>query len=156
MKSCVFIRNGVVSESLNQSSVDGKRMLDPFNSFTKGHGAPISILEDKNVSNDAEVHRGEDDLWICISGEVDFIVGGKLHGAEMRKRPDGTENDMEFKAPSIVGGTRYTLKAGDILYIPAGQPHSHETKGEARLFIIKPPAREAVPLSEVPGWEKGE
>ena len=71
-----------------------------------------------------------------------------------KQLPDGGVDDKEIKAKKINNGTQHTLHEGDILYIPAGQPHTHETKTEARLYIIKLPAKEMVPLEQVPGWKK--
>ena len=154
IKSCAFIPSSVVKESLAQASVDGKRELEPLKSFAKEHGLPLNILEDKNVVNDAEVHRHKDDLWICLSGEVIFTVGGEMDAPWAKQLPDGGVDDKEIKAKKINNGTQHTLHEGDILYIPAGQPHTHETKTEARLYIIKLPAKETVPLEQVPGWKQ--
>lgn len=154
IKPCVFLPKQKIDETLNQPSVDGKRLLDPLKSFSKERGLPLNILEDKNVSNEAEVHRHEDDLWICLSGEVTFTVGGEMDAPWAKPLTDGGADDREIKAKKINNGTRYTLHEDDILYIPAGQPHTHETKTEARLYIIKLPAKEEVPLAEVPGWRQ--
>ncbi len=151
IKECIFVPSSIVEETLSQESVDGKRALEPLKALAVEKGLPVSILEDKNVVNDTEVHRHEDDLWICITGEVNFTVGGAMENPEARFLKDGGVNDKELWAKNIIGGTTYALKAGDILYIPAGQPHSHETKNEARLYIVKLPAKEIVPLSEVRG-----
>ncbi len=152
MKRCLYVPKGVIDETLAQSSIDGKRQLEPLKTLAKEKGLPVNILEDKNVSNDAEVHRHEDDLWICLSGEVTFTVEGKMEDPAIHVKKDGTKDDREIKAKKILNGIQHTLRQGDILYIPAGQPHTHETKSEARLYIIKLPAKEMVPLEEVPGW----
>ena len=147
LKKSVLIKRGQFDESLKNSPEQGKRLLDPLKTFTGEQGVPLNILEDHQVSNDAEVHRHEDDLWYCLEGEVTFVYGGEL------VEPWAKEgDDREIKAKEITNGTESLLTKGDWLYIPAGQPHSHRTEGTARLVIIKLPAKEEVPLEAVPGW----
>lgn len=136
---------------------DGKYNPDPLKSLVKAAGVPASILVDKNVAlgqNESEIHRHEADLWIGIDGEARFQVGGVLKDAYIKKNADGTTNDLELKGSGIEGGEEYTIRAGDILYIPEGQPHVHWT-GEgktARLWIIKLPAKEHFPLEAIQDW----
>ena len=149
----VYISKEQVDEALSHDPQEGKRLLEPLKSIWQSKGSPINILEDHKVSNDAEVHRHEGDLWICLEGEVSFTVGGKMVDPELGKKADGSDHDLEVKAASIEGGEEHTMRKGDILWILAGEPHAHKTDLTARLFIIKVPAREVVPLSEVPGWK---
>ena len=111
----------------------GKRML------FKSSDNPVGILEDKDVVNDAEVHKTEGDLWLCLEGEVTFICGGELVDPWFSKDKDGKDKLNELKAKEIKGGTEMTLKPGDWLWIPAGEPHQHKTFGTTRLAIIKIP-----------------
>ncbi len=118
---------------------NGKRLLEPLKTLSLAHEAPIHILEDVDVQNAPEIHLKESDLWICISGNPTFIVGGTMVDGVMQKRSDGMENPDELTGKSIEGGTRYELQAGDMLFIPAGIPHAHAAQGSARLYIIKIP-----------------
>ena len=111
----------------------GKRML------FKSSDNPVGILEDKDVVNDAEVHKTEGDLWLCLEGEVTFICGGELVDPWFSKDKDGKDKLNELKAKEIKGGTEMTLKPGDWLWIPAGEPHQHKCSGLSRLVIIKIP-----------------
>ena len=111
----------------------GKRML------FKSSDNPVGILEDKDVVNDAEVHKTEGDLWLCLEGEVTFICGGELVDPWFSKDKDGKDKLNELKAKEIKGGTEMTLKPGDWLWIPVGEPHQHKTFGTTRLAIIKIP-----------------
>lgn len=111
----------------------GKRML------FKSSDNPVGILEDKDVVNDAEVHKTEGDLWLCLEGEVTFICGGELVDPWFSKDKDGKDKLNELKAKEIKGGTEMTLKPGDWLWIPAGEPHQHKCSGASRLVIIKIP-----------------
>ncbi|MDO8435596.1 MAG: cupin domain-containing protein [bacterium] len=162
VRAPVFIPQKIVFETMGgELSIlpDGKYNPEPLKSLAKDHGVPATILVDKNVPkgvNEAEVHRHEADLWICIDGEVHFIVGGEMVEPWAKKNPDGSINDKEIKAKEIRNGTEHTLRTGDVLYIPEGNPHVHFTEGTAaaRLWIIKIPARSEVPLTSVPGWQE--
>lgn len=133
MDKVTFIPRVLIDESLAIPATQGKRLLEPLKKFSIENKTPIHILEDKEVSNVAEIHMHEADLWICISGEVTFTTGGKLVNERVEKDP------RELKGDSIEGGEDRVLHAGDILHIPAGVAHSHRTDTEARLYIIKIP-----------------
>ena len=143
---CVFIPRKLSDNSLAQPSEEGKRQLEPFHAFIKENKIPIDILEDKAFSGGVEIHRHEADLWGCIEGEVTFVVGGKAKDPKVRNK-NGVINDLELRATEIEGGTEHVLHAGDWLWIPAGQPHLHKTEKMARLWVIKIPVLEPVPLS---------
>lgn len=149
---CVFIPRETTEQSCAQEPAQGKRLLEPLKTFSLAQGAPIHILEDTNVTNEVEVHRHEGDLWICLSGEVEFVVGGSLVEPWAKKLPDGGTDDKELKANTIRGGTSHLMQEGDVLWIPAGQPHMHKTATTARLYIIKIPPQAEVPLADIPGW----
>ena len=155
MTTSFFIQNAIIEDTLSRAPVEGKHVMDPFNTLAKKHNLPINILENHRVSSsEAEAHRHEADLWICLEGEVEFVVDGEMVNPQIKPLPNGNIDDREIKAKEIKGGTSYILKKGDILWIPAGQPHLHRTTdGTARLYIIKVPAREIVPLEAVPGWK---
>ncbi|MDB5189492.1 MAG: Cupin 2 conserved barrel domain protein [Parcubacteria group bacterium] len=149
----VFIPKSVIDATLATPAVEGKRQLDPLKALALAGGVPINILEDTNISNDVEVHRHEADLWICLEGEVEFIVGGTLVEPWVKQLADGGTDDRELKSKNLEGGTSHVLRVGDVLWIPAGEPHLHRTTGTARLYIIKVPSAELVPLTYVRGWK---
>ncbi len=137
----VLIARTTIEEALAEPSKQGKRALEPFSSLMKSKKVPLAIVEDSNVSdNKAEVHKKEADLWYCLEGEVTFTVGGTLHEGTQRKLQDGSVDDTEWRADAINNGEDITLKKGDVLYIPAGEPHTHRATGTARLLIAKIPA----------------
>jgi hypothetical protein len=139
MEPCVFVPRATIDESLAMPAVPGKRMLQPFFDFAVANKLPFKILEDREVSNEAEIHVTEGDLWLCLEGEVTFICGGEMVNPKMRQAPDGTPNENEWYAEAISGGRESAMKAGDWLWIPPGQPHQHVCKTQARLVIIKLP-----------------
>ena len=148
----MFIPKKTIDETLSQETSAGKRQLEPLKSLATTHHLPIQILEDTKVHNDVEVHRHEGDLWVCLSGEVEFVVGGALVDPWAKQLENGAVDDRELKSKTLKGGATHTLREGDILWIPAGQPHLHRTDGTARLYIIKIPSLTTVPLDEIQGW----
>ncbi|MFA6429357.1 MAG: cupin domain-containing protein [Patescibacteria group bacterium] len=136
---CVFVQKTLVDETLAVPSTQGKRLLEPLKALASANKMPMNILEDCEVSNEAEVHTHEADLWHCLEGEVTFVYGGEMVDPWNKKLADGTEDPREVKAKEIRGGTEVVMHPGDWLWIPAGQPHQHRCTGTARLAIIKIP-----------------
>ncbi len=137
--SATFIPKALSDETLAAPALPGKRLLEPLKSFSLQSGVPLHILEDVGVENPPEIHMREADLWIGLSGEVHFVVGGTIADAQAQVRADGTANHDELTGMQLVGGVSYIVRPGDILHIPAGVPHSHSAAGPARLYIIKIP-----------------
>ena len=151
LSQCVFAPKSLIDETLLTPASPGKRLLEPLKTFAAANGLPFNLLEDMEISNEAEAHRHGGDLWYCIEGEVTFVYGGKMVAPWAKNLPDGGTDDREIKAKEISEGTEVIMRSGDWLWIPAGQPHLHKTNGTARLVIVKIPA-ETVPLDAVPGW----
>ena len=139
---CAFVKKEIIDKCLANEPDQGKHQLEPLKSLSAAQKLPFNILEDCTImNNEAEVHMHEADLWHCLEGEVEFIYGGEMVDPEFRKNKDGTENKDELYANQIKNGTKVTLKPGDWLWIPAGQPHQHNCKETARLVIIKIPKK---------------
>ncbi|MBU6390095.1 hypothetical protein KGQ31_00945 [Patescibacteria group bacterium] len=135
----VIIKNSDIQEALSAKPLTGKNPPEPFASTAREKGLPFSILEDVLVSNDAEVHVRQGDLWLCLEGEAEFVCGGALLKARRRTLPSGAENPDELFGPAISGGQKFILRAGDWLWIPPGEPHQHSARAATRLIIIKIP-----------------
>jgi len=143
MKTSVFVSKLEIDKALATAPTDGKRLLEPIKSLSQSTGIPFNILEDVNITHGgAEVHLHEDDLWLCLSGEVTFTVGGEMVDPKVLKDADGIEHPNELQAEEIKNGEQKVLKTGDWLWIPAGQPHQHHCSGAARLAIIKIPKKD--------------
>ena len=136
-----LIRKEDIAEALASESQVGARLLEPLRTLSSQRGVPLNILEDREVSNDAEVHKQAADLWYCLEGEVRFVCGGELVSPLVRKNPDGTPNPSEMKAGEIRGGVEVSMRPGDWLWVPAGVPHQHSSSSVARLVIIKIPVK---------------
>jgi mannose-6-phosphate isomerase-like protein (cupin superfamily) len=80
----------------------------------------------------AEVHAKEADFIVVQAGEGTVLAGGTM----VDGKPSGPD---ELRGTSIDGGTRYPLKAGDSLYIPANMVHQFlaEPGKEFAATIVK-------------------
>lgn len=63
-----------------------------------------------------EIHTQQADFIVVRAGQGAVLVGGTAPGA----RPSAPG---EKRGRSIQGATRYSLKAGDQIYVPANTPH---------------------------------
>jgi mannose-6-phosphate isomerase-like protein (cupin superfamily) len=70
----------------------------------------------RSSSGGAEVHAHYDDLMIVKEGSATLITGGTVIGAK-------TDSAGETKGSGIQGGSSQTIKAGDMVLVPAGVPH---------------------------------
>lgn len=135
----VIIPKKLINESLADKPVQGCRQLEPLKSFIKEKQLPIIFLEDKEVINDAEIHKKTGDFFDCLEGEVVFVCGGSLVDPWMLKNDDGSLNENELRSKAINGGEEIVLKPGDALWITAGCAHQHRCAGVARLRVVKIP-----------------
>jgi mannose-6-phosphate isomerase-like protein (cupin superfamily) len=75
----------------------------------------------RNGPGEAEIHEKQADLLLIRSGEGTVLVGGKI----VDGKPSGPD---EVRGKSIEGGTKYPIKAGDTLYIPANTVHQFQVE----------------------------
>ena len=142
MADCIYIPHAVIEKTEKNLPQQGKHSLEPLRSLTKSNEVPLSILEDTDIDNEAEMHMTKADLWQCIEGEATFILGGEMVNKRVKKNQDGSEDQTEIFAETISGGKEQVIKKGDWLWIPAGIPHQHRARGTARFFVIKVPKAE--------------
>src|SRR5262249_2805034 len=64
----------------------------------------------------SEIHEKQGELIALREGEGAILVGGKMIGGKV-------DRTNEIRGDSIEGGTRYSVAAGDMLYIPVNTPH---------------------------------
>jgi uncharacterized RmlC-like cupin family protein len=67
-------------------------------------------------SGQAELHEKQTDLIVVQSGHATIIIGGRILNGK-------TTAPNEIRGTSIEGGERQSLKAGDVLHVPAKIPH---------------------------------
>ena len=70
----------------------------------------------RTVSGGAEIHAHFDDLMMVEQGSATLITGGTVVDAK-------TNADGETKGSRIEGGVSRILHAGDVVIVPAGEPH---------------------------------
>lgn len=73
-------------------------------------------LSVRTSSGGAEIHVHYDDLMIVERGSATLITGGTVIGG-------ATSADGETRGSGIEGGVRKNIDVGDVVIVPAGQPH---------------------------------
>lgn len=91
-------------------------------------GETIAALEYWKAPGRPAVHPDQAEYAIVVAGAGTLISGGTLADAKVVK-PDLTEGAR------IVGGRTRTLRAGDVMLIPAGVPHWFGITGD-RLVLL--------------------
>src|SRR3989344_3888221 len=62
LQLCAVVRKSDIDATLASPTAQGKRLLEPLKAMAAELKLPLNILEDKEVSNEAEVHRHEGEL----------------------------------------------------------------------------------------------
>lgn len=93
-----------------------KSSVDPARHLGLERLLDSATLIYRDGPSEAEVHQKLADFITVRAGEGEVVVGGTIVDGKS-SAPD------ELRGPSIQGGTRYTVAAGDILYIPANTVH---------------------------------
>ncbi len=70
----------------------------------------------REANGEAELHQTQADIFIVEAGEASFVVGGEIVNGK-------TTAPGEIRGPSIKGGQKSKLAAGDIVHIPAKIAH---------------------------------
>ena len=93
-----------------------KSSVDPARHLGLERLLDSATLIYRDGPSEAEVHQKLADFITVRAGEGEVVVGGTI--------VDGKSNAPdELRGPSIKGGTRYKVAAGDILYVPANTVH---------------------------------
>jgi mannose-6-phosphate isomerase-like protein (cupin superfamily) len=100
--------------------IESQRVLD---NFGKQGGNPLvpgdayRVQTDRRTANgNIEIHEKETDIFYIMDGSATIIVGGTAVDPKPTRAGQMTARDIE-------NGQTYNLKKGDVLVIPAGQPH---------------------------------
>jgi mannose-6-phosphate isomerase-like protein (cupin superfamily) len=115
--------------------LSAKAATDPHHTATKALGEfdnDYYLLGRREADGLAEWHETQADVFVVESGSATLVVGGTMNGGE-------TVSPHEKRAPSIEGGFRKKLVAGDIVRIPAKMPHQVLLDGghEFTYFVVK-------------------
>jgi mannose-6-phosphate isomerase-like protein (cupin superfamily) len=93
-----------------------KSSVDPARHLGLERLLDSATLIYRDGPSEAEVHQKLADFITVRAGEGEVVIGGTIVDGKS-SAPD------ELRGPSMKGGTRYKLSAGDILYIPANTVH---------------------------------
>jgi len=100
--------------------VESQKVLE---NFGKQGGNPLvpgeayRVQTDRRTANgNIEIHEKETDIFYVMDGSATLIAGGTA------VEPKATRPG-QMTAKDIMNGQIYHLKKGDIVVIPAGQPH---------------------------------
>jgi quercetin dioxygenase-like cupin family protein len=85
----------------------------------------------RNAPGVVEIHTKETDVIYVIDGTATFVTGGKA--TELV-----STNPEQPRGKSIDGGQEHHLTKGDIVVVPAGQPHwFKEVPKEVSYYVVK-------------------
>jgi len=105
------------------------------------HNTGMSLIPSANLiyregDSGSEVHEKVADFIFVHEGEGAIVIGGKMIGGQT-SAPD------EIRGTSLEGGTRYTIAAGDSIYIPANMPHQFFVEKDKHfvITIVKVPPK---------------
>ena len=79
-------------------------------------GNHILSISHREKDGRAELHETKADVMIVQSGEAILVYGGEV----IDPKPTAPN---EIQGSGIKGGTKITVKAGDVIHIPTGIPH---------------------------------
>lgn len=116
---------------LEKSLRDGNKVEDLIGG--EGMQLRVAVQHDKLRENvDAEVHDASDDVYYVLDGTAKLTLGGSLENP--REATPG-----EWKSKTIIGGTTFEIKKGDLIIVPRGTPHQRiSIKGkEFSMILIK-------------------
>jgi mannose-6-phosphate isomerase-like protein (cupin superfamily) len=92
----------------------------------------FAMLSFRGRDGEAEVHAGFADLFVVLAGAATLVTGGTVVGAR-------TVGPGETRGDRIEGGMRRELRAGDVIHVPAGEPHQMLVSSEKTFtcFVLK-------------------
>lgn len=100
------------------------------------YGNHSFLVAHREGSGEAELHETQNDVMVIESGEATLVVGGTVTDAK-------TTAPHEVRGPSIRGGEKVALSAGDVVHIPVKTAHQMLLAGGKQItyFVVKIDAR---------------
>jgi mannose-6-phosphate isomerase-like protein (cupin superfamily) len=94
------------------------------------------LMAHREGSGEAELHETQADVMVIESGEATLVVGGTVVDPK-------TTAPHEIRGPSIKGGEKKSLAAGDVVHIPVKVPHQMLVASgkQVTYFVVKIDAR---------------
>jgi mannose-6-phosphate isomerase-like protein (cupin superfamily) len=101
-----------------------------------GYGNHSFLIAHREGSGEAELHETQSDVMVVESGEATLVVGGTVQDPR-------TSAPHEIRGPSIRGGEKVALAAGDVVHIPIRTAHQMlvESGKQITYFVVKIDAR---------------
>jgi len=97
-----------LAPKMNEGKVASERLASFPNHF--------AMMAHREGDGEAELHEKQADLFVVQSGEATLVFCGEVVSPK-------TTAPNEVRGPSIKGGERKALAAGDVVHIPAKVPH---------------------------------
>lgn len=102
-------------------------------SLPLGTDGPTVVVLRRTQDGEVEVHDAFHDIFVVRAGRATVMVGGTVEG--QRQTTPG-----EWRGGTIKGATGFDVAPGDLLWIPAGQPHQVILKGSDFTYVaVKSP-----------------
>ena len=100
------------------------------------YGNHSFLMAHREGDGEAELHETQNDVMVIESGEATLVVGGTVVDPR-------TTAPHEIRGPSIRGGEKVPVAAGDVLHIPVKIPHQMLVAGGKQItyFVVKIDAR---------------
>lgn len=118
------------AERLKEYDKSAASKLNPERHLGTERLMDSAFLLYRNGPSEGEIHIKDADFIVFREGEGIVLIGGKLVNGK-----DSAPGEM--RGPSIEGGTKYTVKAGDSIYVPANTPHQFQVEpGKSFTAII--------------------
>ena len=113
-----------LAPKMNEKKVAAERLAE--------FGNHLAMIAHREADGEAELHETQADVFVVQSGTATLVVGGEM----VNGRNTGPG---EVRAPSIKGGERKPLGAGDVVHIPAKVPHQLLVSAgkEFTYFVVK-------------------
>jgi len=101
-----------------------------------GYGNHSFLVAHRQGDGEAELHETQHDVMVIESGEATLLVGGTVMDPK-------TTAPHEIRGPSIRGGEKVPLAAGDVVHIPIKTAHQMlvESGRQITYFVVKIDAR---------------
>lgn len=86
-------------------------------------------------NGEAEIHQKDSEIFMIESGEATFVIGGTAVGSKQ-------VSPNEVHGPSIDGGEKTALSAGDMVRVPVNTPHQMLVAPGKQItyIVVKEPA----------------
>lgn len=90
----------------------------------------VSVFHDTKRENDMnEVHDASDDVYYVLEGTATLLLGGSL--VDPKEVSPG-----EWRSKTTVGGQKFTIRKGDLIFVPRGTPHQRTVTGKGFSMLL--------------------